>query len=41
MYKNVISAAFEADLDNALTYIETELFNAEAAANLLTASKKP
>ena len=35
MYKTVISDAFEADLDSALTYIETELFNAGAAANLL------
>ena len=33
MYKSVISDAFEADLDSALTYIETELFNAGAAVS--------
>lgn len=40
MYKTVISDAFEADLDSALTYIETELFNAGAAANLLDRSEE-
>ncbi len=40
MYKAVISAAFEADLDSALAYIETELANAAAAANLLDRAEK-
>ena len=40
MYKTVISAAFEADLDSVMTYIETELFNAGAAANLLDRSEE-
>ena len=40
MYKTVIFDAFEADLDSALTYIETELFNAGAATNLLDRSEE-
>lgn len=40
MYKTVISDAFEADLESALSYIETELFNASAAANLLDRSEE-
>ena len=40
MYKTVISAAFEADLDSALTYIEMELFNTGAVANLLDRSEE-
>ena len=40
MYKTIISDVFEADLDSALTYIETELFNAGAAANLLDRSEE-
>ena len=40
MYNALISAAFEADLNNALSYIETELFSSKAAANLLSRTEE-